>query len=89
MRHERVRLKQKFYRRLTELEGISRARAEAERPDGTIAAREKVLEYLRGRGIEQGPAESLMETFARALGIGCRELRDRLNAHASGVLYID
>jgi hypothetical protein len=84
-----VRLKQQFYRRLEELETVSKARAEAQRPDTTIAAREKVREYLRGRGIEQDPAESLMETLARALGIGCRELRDRLKARASGALYVD
>ena len=31
-------------------------------------------------GVEQGPNESLMESLARALGIGCRELRELLKA---------
>lgn len=73
-------MKQKLHRRLAELERVSEARARAQPADGEVPAIEIVRQYLRDRGIEQGPLESLAETFARSLGISCRELDERLRA---------
>lgn len=74
-------MKLKTYKRLEQLEQISAKRARA-RPGAETgsSAREKVLNLLRASGFERKPDESLMETLARALGISCGELRDRLRA---------
>jgi hypothetical protein len=79
-------MKQQLHRRLAELERISKAQAPANSPDVGESACEKVRQYLHARGIEQGPMESLMETLARAVGITCPELRERLRARALGAL---
>ena len=73
-------MKQQLHRRLAELERVSEARARENPPDSGPPAIEIIRHYLRSRGIEQGPLESLAETFARSLGISCRELDERLRA---------
>jgi hypothetical protein len=52
--------------------------------DSADAAREKILTLLRANNFQQGPKESLAETFARFLGINSRELADRLAQRAYG-----
>lgn len=71
-------MKQQLHRRLAELERVSEARERENPPDSGPAAIEIIRHYLRSRGFEQGPTESLAETQARALGINCRELAQRL-----------
>jgi hypothetical protein len=74
-------MKQQLHRRLAELERVAEARVRAQpADDDEDSSIEMVKQYLRARGIEQSPLESLAETFARALGITCRELRERLSA---------
>jgi hypothetical protein len=78
-------LKQQLYRRIVQLESKSIAQIGANLPDLAESARQKVREYLQASGIEQSPMEeSFMETLARALGITCRELLERLRAPALG-----
>ncbi len=72
-------MQQRLYRRLTHLEGeashLRSLRAATDRQgagEGTIRS---IKLFLRIRGIEQTGTESLFDAFARALGIGNRELR--------------
>ena len=77
-------MKQRLYRRLEQLEEASaRVRKLRESQEGKgheAEATSKVKFFLRLMGVERAPMESLMETWARALGIGSRELRQRLMA---------
>jgi hypothetical protein len=74
-------MKLKTYKRLEQLEQISAKRARARRGAETgPSARERIRNLLRAGGFERKPDESLIETLARALGISCGELRDRLSA---------
>jgi hypothetical protein len=74
-------MKLKTYKRLEQLEQISAKRARARRGAETgPRAREIIRNFLRAGGFEPEPNESLIETLARALGITCGELRDRLSA---------
>src|SRR5712691_1908936 len=71
-------MRQTLHKRLRQLEEASaRVRTQSERPDEEATrktVREKVLLFLRLRGIEKQDHESLMEAWARALEISCREL---------------
>ncbi len=72
-------MKQKLCRRLEELETISAAAASRTNSRASAdEAIEKVRALLRANNVQQEPNESLVETFARFLGITSRELRDRL-----------
>ena len=77
-------VRQALYRRLQQLEAASvRARAQLESSD-RAAAQERALNqvklFLKLRGIEQNPMESLAEAWARALEISCGELKRLLRA---------
>jgi hypothetical protein len=74
---------QKLCRRLGELEKIS-ARARLARPSDSGAVAAKIREILRVNNVQQGPNESLFETFARCLGISSWDLRNRLMEKAYG-----
>jgi hypothetical protein len=77
-------MRQRLYHRLEQLEEASvRVRQLQEWRDADRdqeEARNKVELFLRLMGVEQGPMESLMETWARALGITSRELEEQLKA---------
>jgi hypothetical protein len=70
----------KIHKRLEHLEQISAKRARARRAAKGPSAREMIRDLLRAGGFEPEPDESLIETLARALGITCGELRNRLRA---------
>jgi hypothetical protein len=73
-------MKLKIYRRLEQLEQISVRRASGRHHAKTGAsAIEAIRTLLCATGFEQEPQESLAETTARALGISCRDLRNRLS----------
>ena len=77
-------MKLKSYKRLEQLEQIQAKRANARRATDTRPpARETIRKLLSAMGFEQGPHESLIETLARALGMACQELRDRLSKGGS------
>ena len=75
-------MRQRLYHRLQQLE-VESARLRSVREsrdreaDGEEAIK-KVEPFLRLRGIEQTPMESLFDALARALEIGNRELRAQL-----------
>jgi len=54
------------------------------RPPGPSAA-EKISGWLAQNGIARGENESLMATFARALGVTLSELRAYLQRRAAGL----
>jgi len=54
------------------------------RPSGPSGA-EKISAWLAQRGIERDENESLMATFARALGVTLSELRLHLQRRAAGL----
>jgi cobalamin biosynthesis protein CobD/CbiB len=54
------------------------------RPSGPSGA-EKISAWLAQRGIERDENESLMATFARALGVTLSELRLYLQRRAAGL----
>jgi len=77
-------MQQRLYHRLQRLEAESAwlrsVREETERhADGERTIR-KIKLFLRIRGVEQTGMESLVEAFARALGVGTRELRAQMLA---------
>jgi hypothetical protein len=45
---------------------------------------EMILAIIASRRVEREPSESLLETFARALGISATELRAELTQYAMG-----
>jgi hypothetical protein len=53
-------------------------------PAGPSAA-EKISGWLAQNGIARGESESLMATFARALGVSLSELRVHLQRRAAGL----
>jgi len=54
------------------------------RPSGPSAA-EKISAWLAQRGIERDENESLMATFARALGLTLSDVRAHLQRRAAGL----
>jgi hypothetical protein len=48
-------------------------------------ATDRLRNALAGAGFAAGPAESLAEVWARAMGISCIELRTRLEQRAAGL----
>jgi hypothetical protein len=72
-------VRQALYRRLQQLEAVSvRARAQLKSSDQEAAqgrARNKINLFLKLRGIERNPMESLADAWARALEIDSRELQ--------------
>jgi len=73
-------MKSSLHKRLAKLEHDVQARRASVSPASN--AIEIIRGWLRGRGVEQQPEESLAETFARALGISSVELRERLKRRA-------
>jgi hypothetical protein len=73
-------MKSSLHKRLQKLEQDVQARRASVRPASN--AIEIVRGWLRTRGVEQQPEESLAETFSRAPGIRPVELRDRLRRMA-------
>ena len=75
-------MRQCLYHRLQQLEAESaRLRVVQDSKaseSGLVETRRKIELFLRMRGIEQTPQESLMDAWARALGISGRELRAQL-----------
>ena len=75
-------MRQRLYHRLQELEAESaRLRVVQDTKAGEARledTRRKVEQFLQMRGVEQSPTESLMDAWARALGITSRELRAQL-----------
>jgi hypothetical protein len=77
-------VRQTLYKRLQQLEEAdARARKHSERP-GEEASKARVLNkimlFLRLRGVEKQAHESLAEALARALEIDCGELKRLLRA---------
>lgn len=64
-------LERAYERALAATSGPSREAIAAE-------ARDKIREIIAQRGVEQRPNESLMEAFARALGVTGPELREHI-----------
>jgi len=83
-------MRQRLDRRLRELEKArARARTLAEGRDrkvGLDRALSRFRLFLRMRGVDQGPNESLAEASARALEISGRELRKQLEAGIDPIL---
>ena len=77
-------MRQKLCRRLEELEKVSARTRLARRFESGASGIDKVREILRVNNVQQGPNESLVETFARFLGISSWELRNRLMERAYG-----
>lgn len=77
-------MRQRLYTRLQQLEAESarlRVVQDAKAGEARLAeARRKVELFLQMRGVEQSRTESLMDAWARALGISSRELRVQLMA---------
>ena len=75
-------MQQRLYRRLRQLEAeCARLRVVQDSKAGGAClaeARRKIELFLQMRGVEQSPRESLMDAWARALGISNRELRAQL-----------
>jgi hypothetical protein len=77
-------MKLKSYKRLEQLEQIHAKRASTRRATVTRPPpSETIRKLLLAMGFQQGPNESLIETLARALGMACQELRDRLSKGGS------
>jgi hypothetical protein len=74
-------MQQRLYHRLAQLEAAdAQLRAQSAMRDTQARmtrARNYVQLFLQVRGIEQEGNESLIETWARALGIALRDLRER------------
>jgi hypothetical protein len=78
-------MRQKLCKRLEDLERISAAAASrTDNRESADAALETIRTLLRVNNFQQGPKESLAETFARFLGISPRELENRLTQRACG-----
>ena len=77
-------MRQTLYKRLQQLEEAStRARQQSERPDQEASKARiinKIMLFLRLRGVEKQAHESLAEAWARALEIDCMELKRLLGA---------
>jgi hypothetical protein len=77
-------MRQPLFKRLEKLEEASayaREQREENDAEGNVQkAVEKIMLFLNFRGIERKPQESLEEAFARALEIGCDELRELMAA---------
>ena len=77
-------MRQRLYHRLTQLEAANAlVRREAERceREADSARSIRTIElFLRVRGVERQGQESLMEAWARALGIALTDLRNMLMA---------
>jgi hypothetical protein len=75
-------VRQTLYKRLQQLEEAdARARKHRERPDEEASKSRvlnKIMLFLRLRGIERQAHESLAAAWARALEIDCGELRQLL-----------
>ena len=76
-------MRQKPCRRLEELEKTSAAMRRATAQSNGSSG-EKILAILGAHNFQRQPQESLLETFARFLGISPRELRNRLWERAYG-----
>ena len=74
---------------MQQLEAASvRARAQrtpADREAAYESLRNKIKLFLELRGVEQSPKESLMEAWARALEMSCREVRALLKSGVSPI----
>jgi hypothetical protein len=78
-------VRQKLCKRLEDLERIGAAAASrTDSRESADAALETIRTLLRVNNFQQGPKESLADTFARFLGISSRELADRLEQRACG-----
>jgi hypothetical protein len=77
-------MKRDLNRRLEALEKESRNAAAASKydPPNSAPVIQRIRDYLKARGIEQGPMESFAETLARALGITTAELRNQIQGMA-------
>ena len=77
-------MRPRLYHRLKKLEvesaRIPSLRGWREQEADLEKARSRVRLFLRIRGVEQNATESMMDAFARALGVGNRELRTQLLA---------
>lgn len=83
-------MRQTLHRRLQQLEAerdrIRRFQAAQEKKDDGKSAIRKIELFLRLRGVEKGPVESLREAWARSLDIAAREL-DRLLAAGTDPIH--
>jgi hypothetical protein len=77
-------MRQSLQKRLGQLEERSAAVRDAGRYVCAESPIGKIREILRANNFEQGPRESLAETFARFLGMSSRELNSRLMERAYG-----
>ena len=77
-------MRPRLYHRLKKLEvesaRIRGLRGWREQEADLEKARSRVRLFLRIRGVEQNETESMMDAFARALGVGNRELRSQMLA---------
>jgi len=75
-------MRQSLYRRLKELEAAdAQVRIQLESPHQEAvqeAARNKIRLFLKMRGVEQDPRESLMDAWSRALEMRSQEIREML-----------
>ncbi len=75
-------MRQRLYHRLGQLEAeharVRSFRDEAERLANRERAYRKIRLFLRMRGVEQTGMESMFDAFARALGVGTRQLRAQM-----------
>ena len=75
-------MRQRLYQRLQGLEAhqaVVQAQTDSREREARLAKYlERVRLFMRVCGVEQGPRESLMEAWARALGISSRELRAQI-----------
>jgi AraC-like DNA-binding protein len=77
-------MRRNLHRRLGQLEEKHAAAREARRHASVESPIPQIREILRANNFEQGPRESLAETFARFLGMSSRELNSRLMERAYG-----
>jgi len=72
-------MRQRLYHRLRQLEAesarIRSLREAPEREAGLARLRRRMELFMRIRGVEKTGMESWFDTFARALGVGNRQLR--------------
>ena len=77
-------MRPRLYHRLKKLEvesaRICSLRGWREQEADLEKARSRVRLFLRIRGVEQNATESMMDAFARAVGVGNRELRSQMLA---------
>ena len=77
-------MRQTLYKRLQQLEEANaHVRRQSERPDeeaSNARAINRIILFLRVRGVERQAHESLAVAWARALEIDCGELRRQLGA---------